>query len=469
MGQVYGIVLKDNITDNVLEDIILKRKIGLVSLGCPKNLVDSEIILGTLKDAGFEFTDKHEEADVIIVNTCAFIGDAKEEAVISILEAARYKETGKLDTLIVTGCMAERYKDEIIKEIPEVDVVVGTGSIQEIPDILLKRYEIDAPINQVYADIPDKVDYLDLSRLSSNDLPYAYLKIAEGCSNRCTYCIIPSLRGDYRSRTIESIIREAKALAEQGKKEIILVAQDVTRYGWDLFGEPRLVELIREISKVKGIEWIRLLYCYPELIDDALIEEMRVNPKLCKYFDIPIQHISDRILKAMGRRGTREYIINLLAKIRERIPGVVLRTSLIAGFPGETEEDFNELCDFVRESHFAHLGVFAYSKEEGTPAYKMKGHLPKKVKEARRNAIMEIQQENVEKYNSSRIGKVYDTIIDGVADDGIFYVGRSYAETPEIDPVIYLTSAEPLEKGQIVPVKILCVDGYDLVGEAVIK
>lgn len=443
----------------------MNYKVGLVSLGCPKNLVDSEIILGILKDAGYELTSQHELADAIIVNTCAFIGDAKEEAIVNILEAARHKEDGKLKLLMVTGCMAERYKGEILKEIPEVDVVVGTGSIKQIPGIMKEHFENRELPRKIYTDIPDTVDYLDMTRLVTDDRSYAYLKIAEGCSNHCTYCVIPSLRGEFRSRRIESVFREAEALAGQGKKEIILVAQDVTFYGSDLYGEKKLVALIRELSKIGGIERIRLLYCYPELIDEDLIDEMRNNPKLCKYFDIPIQHISDRVLKAMGRRGSRSYIIDLLDRIREKIPDVVLRTTLITGFPGETEDDFRELCDFVEKSHFERLGVFPYSREEGTPAYKMKGQLPRKVKEDRRDRIMEIQQKNAEKYNSSRIGQLYDTIVDGVAEDGIFYVGRSYAETPEIDPVIYFTSPGPLEKGVTVPVKILCADGYDLVGE----
>lgn len=443
----------------------MKYKIGLVTLGCPKNLVDSEIMLGSLKEAGFELTPEHKEADAIIVNTCSFIGDAKEEAVMSILEAGQYKKTGTLKTLIVTGCMAERYKSDILKEMPEVDIVVGTGSIGELPGILKTRLGGKNEGQAVFASLPNTVDYLDLTRMVTDDKPYAYLKIAEGCSNRCTYCVIPSLRGDFRSRTIENLVKEAKALAAQGKREIILVAQDVTNYGSDIYGERKLVALVQELSKIEGIARIRLLYCYPELIDDRLIEEMRTNNKLCKYFDIPIQHISDKILRTMGRRGTKAYINNLLRTIRERVPGVVLRTSLIAGFPGETEEDFEELLSFVRESHFECMGAFAYSKEEGTPAYKMKGHLPKKTKEARRNRLMEVQQANVEKYNSSRIGQIYDTMVDGVAEDGIFYAGRSGSETPDIDPVIYFTSPEPLDKGAIVPVRIITVDGYDLVGE----
>lgn len=452
----------------------MNYKIGLISLGCPKNLVDSEIILGSLKEAGFQLTAQHDQAHVLIVNTCAFIGDAKIEAVTAILEAARYKEEGQLKVLIVTGCMAERYKNEILTEIPEVDIVVGTGSIGEMTNIIKERLrkeesEKDTPgnlVQELYAAIPNDVDYLDATRLIADDKPYTYLKIAEGCSNHCTYCIIPSLRGDYRSRPMESIVKEAQSLASHGKSELILVAQDVTRYGTDIYGEKRLVPLVQALSALEGVKRIRLLYCYPELIDDALIEEMRANPKLCKYLDIPIQHISDRMLKMMGRRGTGEYIRTLLDKIRSRIPGVVLRTSLIAGFPGETEEDFQELCKFVEECHFEHLGAFAYSKEEGTAAYKMKGHLPKKVKELRRNMLMALQQKNVAQYNSSRMGKVYDTMVDGVAEDGIFYVGRSYAETPDIDPLIYFTSTEPLEKGMIVPVRILCAEEYDLIGQA---
>jgi len=443
----------------------LEQKIGLVSLGCPKNLVDSEIMLGTLKDAGYELTEKHETADVIIVNTCAFIGDAREEAVMAILEAARYKEEGKLKLLVVTGCLAERYKEDIYKEIPEVDLVVGTGSIDRLPEIIGKYLTEGSNEKTVYADTPNTVDYLELTRMVTDGKPYGYLKIAEGCSNRCTYCIIPSLKGDYRSRTIENIIKEAKVLAQKGKKEIILIAQDVTRYGTDIYKEKKLVELVREISRIEEIERIRLLYCYPEVIDDDLIAEMKNNPKLCKYMDIPLQHISDKMLKAMGRRGSKSYIYDLLAKIKTEIPDVVLRTSLITGFPGETEEDFAELYEFVKEGHFQHLGVFPYSKEEGTPAFKMKGHLPRKVKIERRNKLMELQMANVEKYNSSRLGRTYDTMVDGIAEDGIFYVGRTYAEAPEIDSVIYFTSAEPLEIGMTVPVKMLCPDGYDLVGE----
>lgn len=448
----------------------MKYRIGIISLGCPKNLVDSEIILGILKDAGFDLTHHHAKADAIIVNTCAFIGDAAEEAVIAILEAARWKKEGQLKTLIVTGCLAQRYKEDILKEIPEADFVVGTGSIDEIPEILKTHLnpvfqEQNRSENKIYTKLLNSVYYLELPRLITDNKPYAYLKIAEGCSNHCTYCIIPGLRGAFRSRTMENIVKEARMLAEQGKKEIILVAQDVTNYGADIYGQRSLTRLIRAISKIEGLKRIRLLYCYPDRIDEELISEISINPKICKYLDIPIQHISDRILKNMGRRDTKESVEKLIGSLRSKIPGIILRTTLITGFPGESEDDFNELVEFVNESKFEHLGVFAYSREEGTPAFRMKGQIPKKIREARRDKLMQLQQRNVEKYNNSRIGCIYDTIVDGVAEDGIFYVGRTYAEAPEIDPVIYFTSKVPLETGDIVRVEILCADGYDLIGE----
>lgn len=445
----------------------MSYKVGLISLGCPKNLVDSEIMLGEFKENGFVPVDDLSQADAIVVNTCAFVGDAKEEAVVTILEAARQKEEGRLKALVVTGCLAERYREEIIREIPEVDLVFGTGSIPQVASRTKAFLDGESLESAVWCDIPDAVDYLDNPRVLSDNKPYAYLKIAEGCSNHCTYCIIPKLRGPYRSRPIESLLREAEFLAENGKKEIVLIAQDVTYYGSDLYGEKKLVELIRALSGIQGIQWIRLLYCYPELIDDALIEEMKRNDKLVNYMDIPIQHISDSILKAMGRRGSGEEIETLLKRLKTEIPGIVLRTSLIAGFPGETDDDHQQLKDFVKKGYFQHLGVFAYSREEGTPAYRMKGQVPARVKAARRNALMEIQQQNVAQFNGSRIGRTYDTMIEGVAEDGIFYLGRTYMEAPEIDPVIYVTSPYPLETGDVVKVKMLCSEEYDLIGEVI--
>jgi len=445
----------------------LSYKVGFISLGCPKNLVDSEIMLGSFKENGFEPVNDLAQADAIVINTCAFVGDAKEEAIVTILEAARHKEEGCLKALVVTGCLAERYREEIIREIPEVDLVFGTGSIPQVASRTKAFLDGERLESAVWCDIPNTVDYLENPRMLSDNKPYAYLKIAEGCSNHCTYCIIPKLRGPYRSRPMESLIREAEFLAGQGKKEIILIAQDVTLYGQDLYGEKKLVELIRALSGIGGIRWIRLLYCYPELIDDALIEEMKTNDKLVKYMDIPIQHISDSILKAMGRRGTGQYIETLLKRLKSEIPGIALRTSLITGFPGETEADHLKLLDFVKKGYFQHLGVFAYSRAEGTPAYKMKGQIPARVKVARRKALMEAQQQNVAQHNSSRIGKIYDTIIEGVAEDGIFYLGRTCMEAPEIDPVVYVTSPYPLETGDVVRVKMLCSEEYDLIGEVI--
>jgi ribosomal protein S12 methylthiotransferase len=443
----------------------LSYNLGLISLGCPKNLVDSEIMLGAFKEKGFVPVEDLSQADAIIINTCAFVGDAKEEAIVSILEASRQKEEGQLKALVVTGCLAQRYREEIISEIPEVDLVFGTGSITRVAEQTKAFLDGESLENHIWCDIPNTVDYLDNTRVLSDNKPYAYLKIAEGCSNNCTYCIIPKLRGPYRSRPVENILKEAEFLAAQGKKEIVLIAQDVTFYGTDLYGEKRLVELIRALSCIEKIRWIRLLYCYPELIDDALIQEMKSNSKLACYMDIPVQHISESILKAMGRRGSGQYIESLLKHMKKEIPHIALRTSLISGFPGETEDDHQKLKGFVEKGYFQHLGVFAYSREEGTPAYRMKDQVPSRIKEARRKALMEAQQKNVGRFNSSRIGKTYDTIIDGVAEDGIFYLGRTYMEAPEIDPVIYVASSHPLDIGDVVKVKMLCCDEYDLIGE----
>ncbi|NLP14604.1 MAG: 30S ribosomal protein S12 methylthiotransferase RimO [Clostridium sp.] len=445
----------------------MNKKIGVVSLGCPKNLVDSEIMLGSLKKKGFEITGDKEEANVIIVNTCGFIESAKEESINTILEMAEYKK-GKCKLLIVTGCLVQRYRDEIKKEIPEVDFVVGVSGYCEIAGIIDKAYNsgIEAvSSNAVYCDNNCGVEYLTNDRLLSTNKGYAYLKIAEGCDNCCTYCVIPSLRGSYRSRSMEDIVCEAQSLAKNGIKEVILVAQDVTVYGRDLYGEKKLVDLIRKISGIQGIEWIRLLYCYPEEIDDALIKEIADNRKVVKYLDMPIQHASDKILKMMGRRGNSEDIKNTLAKLRSSIPRLVLRTSLIVGFPGEDDKDFKILYDFVRGFEFDRLGVFTYSREEGTPAYNLKPQIKKSVKDSRRSDIMQIQKEITVRKNEGRLNRIYKTLVEGVADDGIFYCGRTYAEAPDIDGSIFFTSQEPLKIGGFVNVKILNVDDYDLIGE----
>ena len=446
----------------------MNKKIGVVSLGCPKNLVDSEVMLGLLKNRDYEITNDKENADILIVNTCGFIETAKQESIQTILEMSECKKQN-CKLLIVTGCMAERYKDKIIEEIPEVDAVVGTGNYSEIADVIEKAFYAKEHSGEkpVLFGKLDAIDYLQGERILSSLRGSAYLKIAEGCDNCCTYCIIPSLRGKFRSRKLQDILDEAKKLAQNGCKELIVVAQDTTRYGTDLYGEKRLVELIQGLSEIQDIEWIRLLYCYPEEIDDALIDEIANNPKVCKYLDIPIQHASDKILKTMGRRGTSREVKELLAKLRKRIPNIVIRTTLIVGFPGESEEDFDELFEFVSFSKFDRLGVFTYSKEEDTPASKLKQQVNKRVKENRQKLIMLQQHKITQDKNEKRMNKTYLTLVEGISEDGIFYYGRSYAEAPEIDGQIYFTSKEPLKVGEFVNVRVLNVDEYDLIGEVI--
>ncbi len=446
----------------------MNKKIGIVSLGCPKNLVDSEIMLGTLKKKDYEVTSDEKNADIIIVNTCGFIESATEESINAILEMVRHK-MHKCKLLIVTGCLAQRYKEQILKEIPEVDAVVGTGGYGQMAEIIEKLYESkDIQKEQrLFFDYRNDVEYLNQDRLLSSKKGYGYLKIAEGCDNCCTYCVIPSLRGSYKSRPMEDVIKDARYLAKEGVKEVILVAQDTTRYGEDIYNEKRLANLIREISRIDGIEWIRLLYCYPEEIDENLINEMASNPKIVKYIDMPIQHASDKILSAMGRRGTLEKLEMLLAKIKNRIPDLVIRTTLIVGFPGEDDKDFRILYGFVKKHQFDRLGVFPYSKEEGTVAYDMKPQIKRSVKESRLSDIMQLQKEIVVDKNNARLNKTYTVLVEGVAEDGLFYTGRSYAEAPEIDGLIYFTSKDPVDFGSFVEVNILNVDDYDLIGEVV--
>ncbi len=442
--------------------LYLSRKIGLVSLGCPKNLVDSELMLGMLKSEGYEIVSEAEDADIIIINTCGFIESAKQESINTILEMAMLKDR-KCEMLIVTGCMAERYREEILEEIPEVDAVLGTGSYHEIVSVIKEAYS-GKRVSR-YGDLRD-ISYLDGERIIATGKSYAYLKIAEGCDNCCTYCIIPSLRGPYRSRKMESIIDEAGRLAAAGFKELIVTAQDTTRYGIDIYGKKMLTELIRKLSRIEGIEWIRLLYCYPEEIDMPLIKEIASNDKVCKYFDIPIQHASQEILRKMGRRGNSSDICRLIDTIRREIPEAVIRTTLIVGFPGETAEDFEALVGFVEKYRFDRLGTFMYSKEEGTAAYNMADQIPSKVKRSRYNKIMKIQKRISAGLNEQRLGKTYKVLVEGIADDGIFYYGRSYAEAPEIDGLIYFTSEEPLQLNQFTNVRILDTGEYDLTGEA---
>ncbi|PYG87052.1 ribosomal protein S12 methylthiotransferase [Ruminiclostridium sufflavum DSM 19573] len=441
----------------------MSKKIGIVSLGCPKNLVDSEIMLGLLSNANYEIVNEKANADILIVNTCGFIESAQQESINTILEMAEEKKR-RCEVLIVTGCMAERYKEKILEQIPEVDAVLGTGNYKEIADVINLAYKGERTVS--YGKF-EETDYLDERRIISSESHSVYLKISEGCDNRCTYCIIPYLRGKYRSRKIESLVKEAELLAQKGAKEIILVAQDTTRYGIDLYGKKMLTELIQKLSKISGVEWIRLLYCYPEEIDDLLIEEIASNPKVCKYMDIPVQHASDSILKLMGRRGNISEIHTVLTKLRERVKGIAIRTTMIVGFPGETEEDFEQLTAFAEQFKFDKLGVFTYSKEEGTPAAKMKNQVNKRIKQKRQKAVLELQNHISKDINFKRIGKVYKAIVDGIADDGIFYYGRTYAEAPEIDGMVYFTSSEPLTVGSFVDINILNAEEYDLIGEVI--
>lgn len=441
----------------------MSKKIGMISLGCPKNQVDAEIMLAKLENHGYEIVTDPGEADIIIINTCGFIESAKKESIENILDMVSYKEDFPSVKVLVTGCLAERYQSEIFKEIPEVDGVIGIGKnndICEVCDILLGFEKVE--------EYPQKETLcFEGDRILTTPGYCAYLKIAEGCSNHCTYCAIPSIRGEYRSRSAESILEEAKKLANDGVKELIVVAQDTTRYGEDLYGKNALSPLLRSLCKVEGIEWIRLLYLYPERIDDALIETIATEDKIVKYMDIPVQHCNDRVLKRMNRKGNKEYLTNLFNKIRERIPDVTLRTTFIAGFPGETEEEFEELCDFISEMKFERMGCFAYSEEEGTPAAKLDGMLDEDERARRADIVNDIQSGILDEVNDSLIGKQLQTIVeeyDGYTDS---YYGRTTMDAPDIDTQICFTCGYELEDGDIVTVEVInCVDGF-LTGEVV--
>lgn len=439
--------------------------IFFVSLGCDKNLVDSENMLGILHESGHQIINEEEEADIIIVNTCCFINDAKEESINTILEMAQYKKSGKLKALIVAGCLAERYREEILTEIPQVDALLGTASFPKILEVV---EEITEGGQQVHFEALDRIPKLSTRRLLTSGTYTAYLKIAEGCDKHCTYCVIPSVRGNYRSVPMETLIEEANYLASQGVKEIILVAQETTLYGTDLYGKKMLPKLLEELSKIDGIAWIRILYCYPEEITDELIEVIRKEEKVIPYLDIPIQHASDRILKLMGRRTDQADLIRIINKLRKKIPGIVLRTTLITGFPTETEEDHQELMDFVRDMKFERLGVFTYSKEEDTPAAKLKPQILAKVKKQRQKDLMKLQQANVFEYSEKQIGKIFDVLVEGrVADEEKVYIGRTYMDAPQVDGYIFFSSDEELISGDFVKVKVTSAKDYDLVGELV--
>ena len=436
-------------------------KLLFVSLGCDKNLVDSEEMLGLLTRKGFEIVDDETQAEVIIINTCCFINDAKEESVNTILEMAEYKKAGSCKALIVTGCMAQRYKNEIIEEVPEVDAVLGTTSYEDIYRAIQEA--VDGKQFQEFKSI----DYLPESlgrRVLTTGGHFGYLKIAEGCDKHCTYCIIPKLRGKFRSVPMERLLTQAREMAEEGVKELILVAQETTVYGTDIYGKKSLHVLLKELCKISGIRWIRVLYCYPEEIYDELIQTMKEEKKICHYLDLPIQHASDRILKRMGRRTTRAELVDIVNKLRGEIPDIVLRTTLITGFPGETEEDHEELMGFVDEMEFDRLGVFTYSPEEDTPAAGMPDQIPEEIKEERRDEIMELQQEISYDKGTDRIGQELLVMIEGKVADESAYIGRTYGDAPKVDGYIFVQTGELLMTGDFAKVRVTGALEYDLIG-----
>ena len=437
-------------------------KIMCISLGCDKNLVDTEMMLGLLNRDGHTFTDDEQEADIIVINTCCFINDAKEESVNTILEMAELKKNGSCKALIVTGCMAERYKREIIDEIPEVDGILGTSTYDEISHVLNRV--LGGESVSCFHDL-DILPEVDAERMITTGGYYAFLKIAEGCDKHCTYCIIPSLRGNYRSVPMERLLKEAEQLAAKGVRELILVAQETTLYGKDIYGRKMLPELLHKLAQIPGIYWIRIQYCYPEEITDELIEAIRTEEKVCHYLDIPIQHASDLILKKMGRRTSQAQLREMIGRLRSEIPDIALRTTMIAGFPGETEEDHEEVMRFVDEMEFERLGVFAYSAEEDTPAATFPDQVPQEIKEERRDEIMELQQEIAFDKSASMVGRVLDVMIEGKVADEAAYVGRTYMDAPNVDGYIFVNSGELFMSGDFVRVKVTGSSDYDLIGE----
>ena len=433
-----------------------------ISLGCDKNLVDSEVMLGLLAKEGYQMVDDEQEADVIVINTCCFIHDAKEESIQTILEMAQYKEKGRLKALIVTGCLAQRYQQEILDEIPEVDAVLGTTAYTEIVRAIEEALEGKG---KVTTEDLNALPLTDPHRIVTTGGHYAYLKIAEGCGKHCTYCIIPKLRGDYRSVPMERLIAEAKDLAEQGVRELILVAQETTLYGKDLYGEKSLYRLLKELCRIDGIRWIRILYCYPEEIDDPLIQVIKEEKKICHYLDLPIQHASDEVLRRMGRRTSKEQLKAVIGKLREEIPDICLRTTLITGFPGETKEQHEELMEFVDEMEFDRLGVFTYSPEEDTPAAEMPDQIPEEIKEERQAELMELQQDIAFDAAENMIGKEVLVMVEGKVADENAYVGRTYKDAPGVDGLIFINTEEELMSGDFAKVKVTGALEYDLIGE----
>ncbi|MGL6105936.1 30S ribosomal protein S12 methylthiotransferase RimO [Romboutsia sp.] len=436
-------------------------KIALESLGCSKNLVDAEIMMGILNKKGYKLVGDFEEADIIIVNTCGFIESAKQESIQTILELAEFKENGNLKILIVTGCLAQRYSEELKAEIPEIDAIVGTGSYQNIDDIIagLKEEKHIISLNDIEFAYNE-----ELPRYISTPSHMAYLKIAEGCDNHCTYCIIPKLRGKYRSRKMEDIIKEAKDLASRGVKEVIVIAQDTTKYGCDIYEKDSLPELLEELANIDGLKWIRVMYSYPESITEELVKVIKKYDNICNYFDMPIQHASNKILKLMNRRTTKEDILSKIEMIRSHISDATIRTTIIVGFPGETEEDFKEVVEFAKKVKFDRLGAFAYSREEDTAADKLPNHLEEEVKNERKDRLMLVQQEISQELNSNKVGNVYEVLIEEQIEDNV-YIGRTQGDAEEIDSIVYVKSKDKLKSGDFVVVKITSALEYDLMGD----
>lgn len=435
-----------------------------VSLGCDKNLVDTEVMLGLLASRGYQMVDDETQADIIVINTCCFINDAKEESIQTILEMAEYKKEGRLKALIVTGCLAQRYQQEIIDEIPEVDALIGTGSYDKILDA------VDAALagtSSMEVGGLDKIPEVESRRLVTTGGHFAYLKIAEGCDKHCTYCIIPKVRGEYRSVPMERLILQAEELSDQGVKELILVAQETTVYGKDLYGEKRLPQLLRALCRVEGLRWIRILYCYPEEITDELIQTIKEEPKICRYLDLPIQHASDEILRRMGRRTSKAQLTQIIERLRAEIPDIAIRTTLITGFPGETHKQHEELMDFVDEMEFDRLGVFTYSQEEGTPAAEMEGQIEESVKEERQAELMELQQDIAFEQAEDMIGREVTVMIEGKVADENAYVGRTYKDAPNVDGLIFVNTDEELMSGDFVTARVTGALEYDLIGEMI--
>ena len=438
------------------------KKVFFVSLGCDKNLVDSEMMLGMLTERGYAFTDDETEAEAAIVNTCCFIGDAKEESINALLEAAELKKGGRVRVLVAAGCLAQRYHREILTEIPEVDAIVGTTSIDRIADAVERAL---SGRKAVFVQDPDAPCDYHIGRVLTTGGHYAYLKIAEGCGKRCSYCVIPQIRGNYRSVPMEILLEQANVLAEQGVKELILVAQETTLYGLERYGEKSLPLLLHELAQIPGICWIRILYCYPEEITEELIQTIKKEPKVCHYLDIPIQHASDRILRRMGRRTTQSQLRELIERLREEIPDICLRTTLITGFPGETQEDHEKLVDFVNEMEFDRLGVFPYSQEEGTAAAEMPDQISEEQKEAWRQDIMELQQEIAFAKAEDMVGQVLTVMIEGKVADEEVYVGRTYRDAPGVDGYLFVHTGGSLMTGDLVQIQVTGSNEYDLIGE----